>query len=231
MIISVHIPKTAGTSFLATLEQHFGDTLLKDYDGYGLRFVRETSSLYEKYAANLKASIRLAEKDLTRFECIHGHFFPIKYLLMGYRKQAKFVTWIRNPVDRVLSHYHHCKRNYDPKTSPIFHRKVVEENWTIERFCLGPELRNHYWEKLWGFPLEYFDFVGITEFYDEDIAYFARHILNSDTTATRLNVGEGGGKPYSIDESFRRDIESFHEKDMALYQRALEMRQTKRASR
>lgn len=235
MLISVHLPKTAGTSFAATLEKYFGDKLLKDYAGYGLRNfgflnVHETSSLYEKYRANLKASLKLAVKDLSRFECIHGHFFPVKYLLMGYKQQAKFVTWMRNPVDRVLSHYYYCKRSYDPKTSPIFHQKVVEENWTIERFCLGSEIRNHYWEKFWGFPLEYFDFVGITEFYDEDLAYFARQFLNADTETTRLNVGEGGGKPYSIDDTFRKEIESFHDRDMALYQRALEMRLARRST-
>lgn len=228
MIISMHMPKTAGTSFAAVLEEHFGDKLLKDYAGFGLKNVRDTSSLYEKYRANLQASLDIAENGLSGVECIHGHFFPIKYLLVGYKQQAKFITWMRNPVDRILSHYYFWKRSYDPKTSDSFHRKVVEENWSIERFCLGLELRNHYSEKLWGFPMEYFDFIGITEFFEADLEYFTRHYFNTPSESLRLNMGEHEGKPYPVDESFRREIESFHDRDMALYQRALEMRLTQR---
>ena len=32
MLISVHIPKTGGTSFGAMLARHFGPRLLRDYD-------------------------------------------------------------------------------------------------------------------------------------------------------------------------------------------------------
>ncbi len=31
---------------------------------------------------------------------------------------------------------------------------MVEEEWTLERFCLEPELKNLYSQFLWGFPLK-----------------------------------------------------------------------------
>ena len=36
MLISVHMPKTAGLSFRATLEEHFGDGFSYDYADYPL---------------------------------------------------------------------------------------------------------------------------------------------------------------------------------------------------
>jgi len=227
MIISIHIGKTAGSSFLATLENHFGNKLLKDYNDFGVKKISATSSRYEKYKAILKASVDLAEKDWSKIECIHGHTLPLKYLLMGYKRQAKFVIWLRNPVDRLFSHYYYWKRSYDPKISDDLHRKVIEENWTIERFCLAPEFQNLYSGNIWGFPLEYFSFIGITEYYEDDLAYFARNFLKSEVEAKKVNVGDNEGKPYVIDESLRNKIESFHEQDMALYQRALEIRKTR----
>lgn len=75
--------------------------------------------------------------------------------------------------------------------------------------------------ELWGFTFENFDFVGITEFYEDDLEYFARHYLKAAVKPTRLNAGEKGENGYPIDSSFRKEIELFHARDMELYQRAL----------
>ena len=42
----------------------------------------------------------------------------------------------------------------------------MEKGWSLERFCLGPEVRNIYSQFLYGFLLEYFSFIGTTEFYE-----------------------------------------------------------------
>ncbi len=102
---------------------------------------------------------------------------PVKYRLLGWRVPLQFVTWLREPVERLGSHYHYWKRHYNPENAGILHRRVVEEQWSLERFCLGPELQNTYCKFLWGMPLERFAFVGITEFYEEDLAYFSQNIL------------------------------------------------------
>jgi hypothetical protein len=157
MIISLHLPKTAGTSFAYALEQHFKTRFFKDYTDFPINTPR-----YERNRAALQASLSYTENDFIDIDCIHGHFLPIKYLLLANKHEIIFVTWMRNPVERVLSHYFYWKRSYDPKTSPSLHRQVIEEDWSLERFCLGPELRNLYDQFLWGFPIDYFDFIGIT---------------------------------------------------------------------
>jgi hypothetical protein len=131
---------------------------------------------------------------------------------------------MRNPVERVLSHYFFWQRSYDPKTAPSLHRKVIEEGWSLERFCLGPEVRDLYRQYLWGFPIEYFNFIGITEFYEQDFEYFARHYLRAHIEPKMLNVNDKVESGYQIDVSLRKKIEAYHAKDMDLYQRALEER-------
>jgi hypothetical protein len=132
---------------------------------------------------------------------------------------------MREPVDRLISHYYYLKRFYNSGNAPNLHRKVVEEDWSLEQFCFSTELRNLYSQFLWGFPLEYFDFIGITEFYDDDLSYFSRHYLNADLEPYKENVGTNESGKYQIDTGFRTMIEQFHSLDVKLYDDALVMRQ------
>lgn len=221
MIISVHIPKTAGTSFAKALEVHFGSRLLQDYAD-----LPTNTPQYERNRAALLASVDNANLDhLTGVECIHGHFLPLKYLLLSVKNDIRFITWMRDPVERVLSHFYYLKSFYDPATAPPLHRKMVEEDWSVEQFCLSPELRNLYGQFLWGFPLEYFAFIGITEFYDEDLAYFSGHYLGTYLEPHRENLGKNEGRSYQIESNFRAKLEQFHSYDFELYRTALLMRQ------
>jgi hypothetical protein len=222
VIISLHLPKTAGTSFRVVLEQHFGDRLLKDYSSFPINTPES-----ERNRTAMEECLRNAENDFAGIESIHGHFLPIKYLLLARRREVRFVTWMRHPVERMLSHYFYWKRSYDPKTAPSLHRKVIEDGWSLERFCLGPEVQDLYGQFLWGFPIEHFDFIGITEFYEEDLEYFARHYLRTPVEPVRINVGDKGSDGYPIDAALRQKIESFHARDMDLYRRALDRRRTR----
>jgi hypothetical protein len=221
MLISVHLPKTAGTSLLKSLQSHYGDALLTVYGDMPIN-----TPPFERNKAALLASIHNAEAaKFSGTECIHGHFLPLKYLLLSLKQDLKFITWLRDPVERVLSHFYYWKRYYDPATAPRLHRKMVEEDWSAERFCLSAELQNLYGQFFWGFPLEYFDFIGITEYYSEDLSYFSRKYLGTALEVHIENVGDKEGGKYSIEKSFRTEIEKFHSYDIGLYKTALEMRQ------
>ncbi len=224
MIVSLHLPKTAGSSFLATLERSFGAALLPDYADIPMN-----TPLYERNKSALQNCLSNAENAFQGIKCIHGHFLPLKYLLLSDKRHVTFVTWLRNPVERLLSHYHYWQRTFNPETAPPLHRKFMEEKWSLERFCLGPEVRNMYFQFLYGFPLEYFSFIGITEFYDDDFAFFVSHFMDSSLEPERLNVGKSAAEAYKISESLRNDVEQYHSKDMELYRRALEMRLRRRS--
>ena len=219
MIISVHLPKTAGKSFEAALRTRFEGALLEDYG----TFPMNTPPL-QRCRAALQASLANVDASFAGVECIHGHFLPLKYLLLSVSRELTFVTWVRHPVQRMISNYHYWQRTYEAATARPLHRRMVEEQWSLERFCLGDEMRNMYSHFLWGFPVDNFAFIGVTEHYDEDLAYFAQRYLGGPVPSQRLNVGSAAGQEYEIDPGLRRRVEAFHARDMALYDHALESR-------
>ena len=134
----------------------------------------------------------------------------------------QFITWLRNPVDRLFSHYNFFRRSYEPKAAGPLFRRIIEDNWSLERFCFCEEYRNLYGKYLWNFPWDNLDFVGLTEFYEDDLEFFSKRFLGTKVEALRLNCAVNGGSDNNaIDSGLRREVESFHSEDMALYNRAL----------
>lgn len=219
LMISVHLPKTAGTSFRATLEAHFGPLLRSDYDDMPLH-----KGGAERNLASLEGAVANFVGRFDDVACIHGHFLPMKYLLLRDRMPLRFVTWMRHPVDRLLSHYDFWRRGYDPATAGSLHRAVVTQEWSLERFCLSEALRDVYAKFLWGFPLDYFSFIGIVEHYEEDHAAFARDYLGATVPPSRLNAAPPRERQAALDVGLRRDIKAFHAADMLLYDTAVAMR-------
>ena len=222
MLISLHLPKTAGTSFFYSLEEHFGNKLARDYADLPINtptLKRNTHAL----KMCVKNGIQLGHKH----DCIHGHFLPMKYL---FCRNAKFVTWMRNPIERLASHYHYWQRNYDPKTSANLHKIVIEEQWSLEKFCLCPELENLYSKFLWGFPLKKFNFIGITEYYETELTYFSKHFLNAEISHIEKNKNpDRVSKNYIEDPSLLKKIRETHDNDFSIYQYALNKRLSRTA--
>lgn len=224
MIISLHLPKTAGMSFRRSLQDYFGKSLVPHYD-YPLNYPE-----YERCRNALQTAIKIAEHEGEPPKCIHGHFLPVTYLLLAVKRDLKFITWMRNPVDRAVSHYNFWVKVYDPELAPPLLKKMAEENWSLERFCLGEEFRNIYSQYLWGFPFERFDFIGIAESYDDDLAYFSREYLDDSLVSYSENVAEKKGGRYEIDADLRKRIEAHHSKDMELYEKALQLQKLRTQS-
>ncbi|MGB3513307.1 MAG: sulfotransferase family 2 domain-containing protein, partial [Microcoleaceae cyanobacterium] len=117
-IISVHVPKTAGTTFRDVLEQVYG-------------------------VAGICVDNQLQYPTIKpQFRVIHGHFPMIKY--EGKFPQAKRIIWLRNPVERLISQYFYWK-NLPLENNPFndpHHKLVIEQNLSIVEFAEMPEMRN-----------------------------------------------------------------------------------------
>jgi len=218
MLISVHLPKTAGSSFRASLEQHFNQKMFFDYADLPIN-----TPPFQRNSNALISGLENAERDFGEVECIHGHFMPAKYLLLNTVKPLTFVTWMRDPVERIVSHYYFWQRRYWPEAPPL-HKRIVEEKWSLEKFCLSEEMQNFYHQFLWGFPLHNFDFIGITEHYEDDFKYFSQTFLHQNLASFKVNINENNKGKYPLNKSLRKQIESFHEVDMELYHQALKLR-------
>jgi hypothetical protein len=109
IIISVHLPKTAGISFNKSLEQYYTGSIFHDYTDLPMN-----STKFERNNSSIRASIKNLRKDYQGTKCIHGHFLPIKYLLLANKINLKFITWMRHPAERIISHYFFWKKPYNP---------------------------------------------------------------------------------------------------------------------
>lgn len=221
-IISLHMPKTAGSSFRKALEEHYKEKFLPDYTE------PLSEDKFERRRKALTASIAIGTHGLGQFQCIHGHFLAVKYLLLASRQKLSFVTWLRNPVDRLVSHYYFWNSDIEPINAiPLYHQ-MINERWSLEQFCLSPRLRNIYTQYIFGVPLEAFSFIGITEHYSEDIKYFSQQYVNTALHEYHMNKRMDNDLFPAPDNELRRKIESYHKQDMELYTRARSMREQRR---
>jgi len=158
---------------------------------------------------------------VTQFN-LQSQYFP---LLDSDKENVDFVTWLREPFDRMRSHYNYWKSSYDPLSSQALHRRVVEDNWSFHRFCFSDEMKNIYLQFLWAFPLDHFSFIGITEFYDEDFAWFWKNYFGVDMRARWENMGSTGGQGNNLkDKGLAREFREHHRDDYQIYEAALSLR-------
>jgi len=217
MIISVHLPKTVGTSFIKTLKTLCDGEIVKDYSDKPLN----RKEVERKIVTSIKR-IKNSWMNLDDIGCIHGHFMPHKYLSLN--QPTLFITWLRDPVERLASHYYFWINHYNAETAFRLQRKVVEENWSFEQFAFSKEMQNVYDKFLWNFPMKKFDFIGITEYYQEDLTYFSKKYFNREPKVFEENINPQNPKKYITNKALRKDIERFHKEDMKLYNQVLQRR-------
>ena len=165
----MHIPKTAGTSLIAVLDQRYAVDEICPLD-------RGTQ---EKY-------LSLPEADRERYKFIRGHF---PYSLVRELKRPRTLTFLRDPVKRTLSAIKHHRRLEEDGIS--FFKEFCLADMTIEEIIdhpvVGPFVCNKAVQYLnditsrqsWDKQsinlsqakerLETFDFIGFTERFEDSL--------------------------------------------------------------
>ncbi len=220
MLIGVHIPKTAGTSVRHVLEVHFQHQL---HVIYGEKPMADEPKIRQQ---KLRELALVEESNLyPGIGCIYGHLLPFRYHLFKNNRQTTFFTWVRHPIERMVSDYYHIKRQTaHAHEQPLF-KKIILEKWTLEQFLFCPEMKNFQSNYLWSFPIEYFSFVGITEYFIQEFPVFCNMFLGKIYDTPVLNTGGYAAPENQVAGELRMEAEKFHAEDMVLYTRALEMRE------
>ena len=217
-IISVHIPKTAGTSFLHALESNMGiDRVKRDY---GNRVGRLNADVMISDAEAFNSNVRDLDED--GIQCIHGHF-PLQKYRRLIEQGWMSITWMREPAAHLLSSYRHILRTaktfaYLPDT--IGHVTLREE-LDFRAFALHPMTRN-FMQRFFCVGLPY-AFVGITERYREDLSYFSQKILGSSLSYVVENSFSDLTMPIAIEADLLKEIERLHDQDYELYRNYLRL--------
>ena len=97
IFISVHIPKTAGTSLAHVFDMGTDRAILYDY--------RSDYSNFMFSEREREEFLEARGYVLSRFSFIHGHFSVRKY--QDVLPAAKRVTCFRHPISRIISQYKH----------------------------------------------------------------------------------------------------------------------------
>lgn len=217
LYISVHIPKTAGTSFKEILHGIAQERLFLDYgdkplaSAYPERKMASLANDADRYKAILSAASVSPDLPVV----VHGHFLAAKYQWVF--PQAKTLVWLRDPLERLASHYHHWLRNPDLENDTCM--KMLNEQMSLVQFARLAPMSNLYSRFLCGRKLESIAFVGITEEFEKGLRLFAR-ILGREPVKLIVNTNANNTGRYPLDKETRQAIMDANKDDMRIYEEA-----------
>jgi SAM-dependent methyltransferase len=200
-LLSMHIPKTAGTSFRKFLEQLYGSRLRLMYS--------EADT-----APRLRDKVRVDPSTL----CLHGHFQADA--LFPQLPGAALITWIRDPVQRVISSYFQMLRNPECAEESAFNKAFFQENWSIMEFARKDEIRR---QVLWYFnavPLADFFFIGVSEWYEASMALFCHRMGIEPMTSVNDSLNTNPNRQqstYPLSELQLREFKTLFVEEFSLY--------------
>lgn len=211
-LISIHIPKAAGTSFYKILKAIYEDKM------FPIVRRRDIEDLV-KYANNI------GQSPLNHYLAIHGHFRFLEIQPIYRHYQSKLITWLRHPVDRVISNYHFFnsrleKPDYNPVVYENNKHRITE---TLLEYAELSENRNRMSWFLEGIPLENLDFIGIVEYFEVDFELFLG-LMGWKFSGVIPRLNQNTQKKITPSKEIIRKIEAWNEIDMALYEKAMQMR-------
>lgn len=200
-LVFIHIPKTAGTSFRSALEKKFGKK--KICMDYGVQ-----------YKGSSKCTLDLAETgdfysfskkiDELGYKVLTGHIPAQKYINL-FNVQST-ITFLREPVKRILSEYSHFRRYFGYEES-------------LEKFYTWSRNRNVQARMLRNIPMRALGLVGITERYEESLELFSYlYGIQLPIANENRDPGEFSSENYLTKEDVRK-IEELNKDDIQLYNR------------
>lgn len=211
-VIYIHIPRCAGRTNRDALRCTFGkERVYRD-----LLFKKE-GRLHKIKNGNMPFIVNrfvLCDKvfprrfgyiDWKNYDVIFGHFTIRKYKRMEW----PFVTFLRDPVERVVSEYSVLRKG-----------KKKYKNLSIVEFAY---LNRNLMMWMMSGSIDKFLFIGFVERYEESINKLGK-LLNKKIIRIRSGHNHRNLKflKYKLNDEERKKIEEYNKLDIDLYNKALE---------
>jgi SAM-dependent methyltransferase len=213
-LIVVHVPKTAGATFQFILNQVYG-----------------CEHIYYDYLEDSRPRVYQPAEIPSEFRVIHGHFPIAKY--DGFFPDAKRIIWLRHPVHLLVSLYFYWLHLPLVNNNHTIVGKLQTSRMGIDEFSDQPEVRNILYRDTSGKKLSDFYFVGLQEFFQEDLAELKSMLgwANFRNSYENLNPNpkyhEDIQKVFANQKIIDKLVEN-NQQDLALYQEALNLRANRR---
>ncbi len=217
MLVSIHLPKTAGTTFGQLLQKHLGHRLMMDYgDWVGW----ETSESLDRRRIRV-AEMRARSEELSLcYDAIHGHFIADKYIDLF--PSANFIAFVRDPYQQAVSNYEYILRN------PLINHPAVQyfhrEKLTLIDFIRWDMRRNPQSLFLGSIQVTDLTMVGITEQFSRSLALFNKIFdwqLTNDRIVNSNPIRQT--ESYNITSDIRAAVDESCETDLELYRKSVEV--------
>jgi hypothetical protein len=219
-LISVHIPKTAGTAFSALLNAVYSTARLRlDYDDHIFAPNARFQTEFSRWDQDNETFLDSLSSEVV---AVHGHFWLGKYARRF--PTARRIVWLRNPVDQLISLYFYWRAVPD-LANPIC-KQLLENDLTPTQFAALPELHNMVTSKsLRGYEVKDFNFIGIQEFFAEDVTRLCQ-IMSwgalAVSTANKTSTEEY--QRFEPEPALIKIISRFNAVDIQFYKQALARR-------
>ena len=217
-----HIPKCGGATLTAYLERHYPKRKTYTVDG--------SNASVDKFK-------NMSESKRYGYDLVKGHL--AHQLIDFVHPECLKVTVLREPVDRIVSHYYYAKR----RSTHYLHMKINRLEMTLEDYVSsdisGGELRNFYTTHFSGLELEdaeenpeesiakavdvllkRYDVVGFLDNFSPFVEMLRNKVnLIHKYENDRVNVTQNRPSLNNVEGSTLRKIEQRNQLDIDMYRR------------
>ena len=149
MFISIHIPKTAGTTLAYIFDYGSGRRIMYDYKADYSNATMDDLDFWQRHRPFIE----------RQFDFIHGHFFYRKYADLF--PDADYLVCLRHPVERIISQFNHLVSEANPDNWE--YRAIVEHGLDVGDYAGFDGVRDAQVRHLEGRAIEDYEFVFLSE--------------------------------------------------------------------
>jgi hypothetical protein len=173
-LISIHIAKTGGRSFYEILKNEYGPQL----DPRTRRIDYFPGKDYGK---------PLIDRIPEGISVVHGHLHYAHVAAIHRRHKAKVITWMREPVERVISNYYYMIGMVQAHGDK--HPHFRKRKHTLPEYA-HDSIPNKMTKCLKGISLDELFFIGFQETFEDDVKKLAELLgWKKPVPDVRLNTG------------------------------------------